>query len=862
MISVGHDNTFTFSLVSLVRSKRPYQLLHVLKQTRRQPQRHQQQELDAALHEAASIGHVLCANILLVAGANMQSLNQYGESLLVEVAYSEEPALLEFLLQKGYDVNHHTGDSITTGMAIPLHIAVGQNMVHMTELLLSAGINTEYRNGEGNTALATACHTDNVALINMLLDAKCAVNASGSGGNTALHQAVDRGYVDSTRLLLRNGADPNVQNDESNTAIHVACDSGSEGCATLLINCDRTDMTRTNREDKNCLHFAAATGNKTLVSMLLKCGVPRDRKDFFGNTPLIIATFMRNTGFAAELLSAEPVPAINAEGEKRRTALHWACHHGLEQVVGRLLACQHIDVDLRDQDGDTPLILAAKTREVPIAEMLIAAGCDVSTRGERGRSAVHWAAVHGLVGLAEALLRVSGSVAVLNARDDDGNTPLLLAAILRHYIEMRALLRHGAVDVAAAGEAGRTALHWVCMRGYGDMVQHLLARAVDTRHARDAFGDSPLILASKHRNENVIRELIDAAVDTNAAGYLGRTALHYACANNTLSTVRILLAVRETSVNIRDDLGNTPLVVAAAVASEALIKQLVETNSCDVSAVGEGGKTALLLVAERGLDRSCRLLLECGAQTDNDTSGESALQRAARHGYAAIAQRLLKSKAVVDRVDVGGRTALMCAARGGFVDIVRGLVLHGADVRRQSAAGDTALGLAAGRGHVDVLRALAPFSDLDHRDGERQATALHLAVTHGHAPCTHALLALGARLDVPDATGNSVLLTAAIHAADSRLLAAVLAAKQAHDVDGVGEKGRAAVHWLVGEPACLRALLAHGPALDTPDENGASALLLAIAHRQPASARLLIEANCDINMVRQRSKQIPSLRTT
>ena len=70
------------------------------------------------------------------------------------------------------------------------------------------------------------------------------------------------------------------------------------------------------------------------------------------------------------------------------------------------------------------------------------------------------------------------------------------------------------------------------------------------------------------------------------------------------------------------------------------------------------------------------------------------------------------------------------------------------------------------------------------------------------------------------------------------------------DVNFRGELGRSLVHWVVGDPESTRIVLHYRPDLNVFDDNGASPLLLAIAHRQPESARLLIETGCDVMLVR------------
>ena len=70
-----------------------------------------------------------------------------------------------------------------------------------------------------------------------------------------------------------------------------------------------------------------------------------------------------------------------------------------------------------------------------------------------------------------------------------------------------------------------------------------------------------------------------------------------------------------------------------------------------------------------------------------------------------------------------------------------------------------------------------------------------------------------------------------------------------------GNKRRAAVHWAVGDPETLRLIIEHGGNVNMIDGNGASPLLLAIAHGRPESAQLLIDAGCKINLYHSDGRQ-------
>lgn len=89
------------------------------------------------------------------------------------------------------------------------------------------------------------------------------------------------------------------------------------------------------------------------------------------------------------------------------------------------------DVNVRDDDGSTPLHYTAVGVNVEMTEFLLEHGADVNARDYSGRTPLHRAAYIGRTEMAEFLLEKGADV---NARDDYGATPLRAAQeeIKRH----------------------------------------------------------------------------------------------------------------------------------------------------------------------------------------------------------------------------------------------------------------------------------------------------------------------------------------------------------------------------------------------------------------------------------------------
>ena len=79
--------------------------------------------------------------------------------------------------------------------------------------------------------------------------------------------------------------------------------------------------------------------------------------------------------------------------------------------------------------------------------------------------------------------------------------------------------------------------------------------------ARTAYGSTPLICASEKGHAGIVKALLAAGADVNAADNYGWTALLYACSNGRLESARLLVAAKAL-VNARSTSGATPLNLA------------------------------------------------------------------------------------------------------------------------------------------------------------------------------------------------------------------------------------------------------------------------------------------------------------
>ena len=107
-------------------------------------------------------------------------------------------------------------------------------------------------------------------------------------------------------------------------------------------------------------------------------------------------------------------------------------------------------VDIRDRDGNTPLVRASFLGQADVVSALISFSPDVNAVNDLGWTGLHFAAQENHVDVAK-LLAAAG--AMVDARDLNGNTPLWRAAF-SHSKDVCSLLVSLGASVDAVNEHG------------------------------------------------------------------------------------------------------------------------------------------------------------------------------------------------------------------------------------------------------------------------------------------------------------------------------------------------------------------------------------------------------------------------
>ena len=173
---------------------------------------------------------------------------------------------------------------------------------------------------------------------------------------------------------------------------------------------------------------------------------------------------------------------------------------------------------------------------------------------------LHSACKGGCLNLVRTLIRDHN--ADVNARDDDNNTPLHIAAQAGKEDIAIALINEFSCITPVKGWFGSTLLHSACKGGCLNLVRTLIQDHKADVNAQDSNKDTPLHVAISFWNETVALALINEfGCDKNGRNWEGDNCLHTACALGKSSLVKALS--RHVSQLTTNNEGNTPLHLAS-----------------------------------------------------------------------------------------------------------------------------------------------------------------------------------------------------------------------------------------------------------------------------------------------------------
>ena len=516
---------------------------------------------------------------------------------------------------------------------------------------------------------------------------------------------------------------------------------------------------------------------------------------------------------------------LSAHDENGFTPLHLAAGMNCVEIVNLIAAHvkdnpntgQKHPLNFVGPDGYSAAHFAAAKNNDRIIYLLGKHGSNIDYKNDNGETPLYIAAKFGHSAALNTLLQLNARV---NEPNKDGETPAFVASANGNFLIINRLVQHKDVDIDRAQTLGATPLLIASQNGNVNIVRALLEAGAQVDVPKHDDNSTALIMAAQEGHTNICELLLEHKASSRKENSFHSTALCVAAASGHADIVRMLLAKGGANPNHQENGGVTPMHLACEAGFVEVLQTLLEHGG-EYEKKRLDGRTCLEIAVIHNQLSCLKHIMET---VSNDL--------ARKYGATPKKKKNTLPGYLNSLVATDGVTVLLSCIQHFDIEIARYLVYRGkVDVtQKNSITGEMPITFAAEQNKIAVVDLLIKEAKLKgdsivNSARKSGSTALHIACTHGHLKLVEYLLGVE-EIDIN--RQSAIGMTPLMEAAKGRhgKIVKVLASNPACNMNIVSSIGLSALHCSVvaQDIASVEAILRSKKGKIMPKKSGTNCL--------------------------------------
>jgi ankyrin repeat protein len=218
------------------------------------------------------------------------------------------------------------------------------------------------------------------------------IDKTNKNGQTLLHYAAYNGDLELMKFAVENGADVNKKDKSKQPpAGYVAYNEHNLWLLFTYLADNGADLSVININGRPLISYAAMYAGPEEISMLIKQGISVHSL-YYGTTPLFSVYNPHAAEKARVLIDAGADVNFKSENKSRPTPIFSYLYNSYDyEDILKLLINEGADIEVRNNDGNTPLLAAIFPNT---AIILINSGADINVKNNEGDTCLLMTARH------------------------------------------------------------------------------------------------------------------------------------------------------------------------------------------------------------------------------------------------------------------------------------------------------------------------------------------------------------------------------------------------------------------------------------------------------------------------------------